>query len=138
MKKVMLGAAVILIATGGLFAQKKETDQNRKRGTSRVEMQNQRQTRLTPEEIAKIKVERMDKAVQLSATQKADLETIYLDDATKNKERMAQRQQTNQKVRAVLTTDQIEVLDASKQKTYENKEAIRSPRGQRPKRDKSN
>jgi len=119
MKKILLSAAMLAFAATGGFAQNTtttapQTTVNRQATSQRLEARKVRQAKLSAEEMAKLKVQRLDKIVKLSDVQKQHAEAIYLKEAKAHKERMAQRQETQEQINSILEKDQIQKLDNAK------------------------
>jgi len=84
--------------------------------------------KMTPEQIAAIKTNRLDKTVTLTDAQKQQVNSIYLEEAKASKERMAQRKETQKKVEAVLTKEQAQKFEAAQQKRMEQMRAMHAER----------
>lgn len=124
MKKILLSAAMLAFVTTGGFAQNTTTSPqtavNRQATSQRLEARRAQRANMTPEDMAKLKVQRLDKTVSLTADQKKNAEAIYLKEAIAHKERMAQREETEKQINALLDKNQIEKLDAAKKERMVN------------------
>src|SRR5690606_2996061 len=69
--------------------------------------------KMDPKMIADQKTQRLEKAVSLTADQKAKVHAIYLEEATKMQGRAVLNKATNEKIKTVLTADQIQELEAA-------------------------
>lgn len=131
MKKLFLGAGILLFAigAGSSFAQNKTTDtSSQNAGHSRVETRAERMKNMPPEKIAAIKTARLDKAVGLTAKQKSAVNTIYLSEAQQSKDRQAAHQESEKKIEAVLTKDQLLKLQDFKKERMEKMRTERQER----------
>lgn len=68
----------------------------------------------TPEQMAKMKVERLDKVVSLTDAQKQRAEVVYLKEAKMQKDRMALRKETQTEINSILDKDQLQKLETVK------------------------
>lgn len=131
MKKILLGAGVILFAigAGSSFAQNKTTATTTQNAAhSRVEAKKAAIRNMPPERIAAIKTARLDKAIGLSEQQKVAVKSIYLNEAKQNKDRIAGHQATQKKIESVLNKDQALKLQELKK---ERMDKMRSQRTER-------
>ncbi|HET8573840.1 MAG TPA: hypothetical protein VFL76_08200 [Edaphocola sp.] len=123
MKKILLSAVVLAVAATGGFAQNKtipQTTVNRQATSQRLETRKIQRANRTPEDMARLKVQRLDKIVTLTDKQKQNAEAIYLKEAIAHKERMAQREETEKQINSLLDKDQIQKLDAAKKERLAN------------------
>lgn len=134
MKKILLSAGVIIIAlaAGSSFAQQKTntatTTQQSTQATSRQEVRKAKMQNMTPEQMAQMRTDRINKDVNLTKDQEAKVHAIFLKEAQQNKGRMAERKATQEQLRAVLNKDQAQKLDEIK------KERMNKMREQRTER----
>lgn len=117
MKKILLSAAMLAIAATGTFAQNTTTTQttvNRQANSKRLEARKAMRATRTPEQMAKMKVERLDKVVSLTDAQKQRAEVVYLKEAKMQKDRMALRKETQTEINSILDKDQLQKLETVK------------------------
>ena len=133
MKKILLSAAILAFAATGVFAQNTtsvpQTTVSRQATSPRTEARKAMRANRTPEDIARLKMQRLDKIVTLTDAQKEKAEAIYLKEAQAHKERMTQRSETEKQINALLNKDQVQKLDAVKKERMEkmrNREIRRS------------
>lgn len=132
MKKILLSAAVIAVCAGSGFAQEKTINERPKQEVSanhsRAEMRKARVQKYTPEKIAAIKTERLNKAISLTDDQKKQVNSIYLGEAKQHKERMARRAATEKKIQSVLTNDQVQKYQTVKKERMVKMKQMRTSR----------
>lgn len=125
MKKILLSAAMLTLAATGGFAQNTtttapQTTVNRQATSQRLEARKGKQAKLSAEEMARLKVQRLDKIVKLSDAQKQNAEAIYLKEAKAHEERVAQRDETRKQINSILDKNQIEKLDSAQKERLAN------------------
>lgn len=113
MKKLLFAAGILVVGLGAAYAQSKVATPQTQQAQKQTERTVQAERKMDPKVIADRKTERMEKALELTPDQKAKIHAIYLEDAQQAQGRAALRQQTNEQVKAVLTEDQVQKMDAA-------------------------
>jgi protein CpxP len=107
-KSILIVAAVVLSGISVAIAQeKKEAGQVKK--AARVTATELK----SPEEMAGIKTNRLDKTVTLSNEQRAKVYNIYLQEAKDHQNRAAERAQIQKQLAEVLDADQVKKMEAA-------------------------
>jgi protein CpxP len=107
-KSILIVAAVVLSGISVAIAQeKKEAGQVKK--AARVTATELK----SPEEMAGIKTNRLDKTVTLSNEQRAKVYNIYLQEAKDHQNRATERAQIQKQLAEVLDADQVKKMEAA-------------------------
>lgn len=130
MKKIFTFVA-LFVGLGLVASAQENQTQEKKDGKFRGKFRQERVEKKNPEEIAKIRTERLDKTLKFTDKQRADMYAYNLDQAKKFKERADVQQKQREAVReefkadrekfkSILTPEQQEIL-ASKAKENKHK-----------------
>ena len=84
----------------------------------RTEMRAQK---MSPEQMAEKRTERLDKIVGLNADQKVKVHAIYLNQAKETQERMSVRKEDQKEIKSILSADQNQKLQEVKKERMENR-----------------
>lgn len=132
MKKILFAAGISIIGLSAVYAQsqqKKEAAQAQTSTTTSAQSLRKSAQR-SPEQIAEMKTARLDKEVGMTAEQRKKVYDILLKEAKDNQGRAALRQETNDQVKAVLTPEQNQKLEAGhaerRQMMMQRREASRT------------
>jgi len=113
MKKLLLVSGIAFFGFATSFAQEKQVQPTTR---DRSEMGAQK---MSPDQIAAKRTERLDKMVGLTAEQKQKVNDVYLKQAKANKDRMAVKQDNQKEITSILTEDQNKKMEAMKEKRME-------------------
>ena len=132
MKKVFFVASIALVGLSAAFAQDKQQSApaaQQTKGTSVSRVQRADGIRsVTPEKIAETRTARLNKEVSLTADQQKKAYDLFLKEAQENKGRAMNRQETSTELKAILTAEQNQKMEAVQ---AERKQKMQERRAQR-------
>lgn len=114
MKKILFVAGVTIVGLSAAFAQDvKQAEPVKSTGTS-MPARARVTDRISPEEAAQKRTDRLDKELSLNADQKKKVYDLFLKDSKENQGRLVHNQELDEQLKSIFNQEQNQKYDAMK------------------------